>query len=196
MDYNELYHHGVLGMKWGVIRSKVRGLVSRFKSKKPNTNEETKEHYEARKEKALKSGTASEILKFKGDLTNQQMQNAVTRINLEKQLSDISDKERKRAMDKVDSLVNNVDKITSGVEKGIKAYNTGARIYNSLNKKGTNLPTIEQEGKKKKNPVTERLIKSGSAKEIAKHFGEFTPEELKTINQRFVNEEAIRKRIT
>ena len=124
MDYNELYHHGIKGQKWGVIRTKeqlgyktLNGKTTSnsnegtrqktklgrliYKSKSSAANKETKEDYEARKNKALKVGTASEILKFKGDLTNQQMQTAITRINLEKQLSDISSRETKKAKYKV-----------------------------------------------------------------------------------------------
>lgn len=52
--------------------------------------------YEAAKEKALKSGRAKDVLKFKGDLTNQELQRAMSRIDMERRLSKISSEESSR----------------------------------------------------------------------------------------------------
>lgn len=97
---DQLEHYGVLGMRWGHRKSKSN--LSKFfqnrKIKKQRLNSLkkareariAKQKYEASKQKALKSGTASDVLKFKGDLTNEQMSSAIDRITLEKKLSNLS----------------------------------------------------------------------------------------------------------
>ena len=57
--------------------------------------------YEEEKQKVLKSGKASDILKYKGDLTNQELQSAVARLDWEKRLGEISAKEQKTNWDKM-----------------------------------------------------------------------------------------------
>ena len=203
MENNQLYHHGIKGMKWG-IRSTAAQLGHQINQRrtakkraaaleKARKARQEKKEFEANKEKVLNSGSATDVLKYRGKLTNQELQNAVTRLNLEKQLSDISAKEVKSGMDKVNSVMNKVEKATEAAEKGIKAYNTVAKVTNSVGK--TNLPTIGDSSSKKKDPIKEKLIKSGSAEEVSKRFGDFTVDELKTIDKRMDYEEKIRKRI-
>ena len=203
MENNQLYHHGIKGMKWGIRRTpaqlghqiKQRRIVKKRTAalEKARKAKQEKKEFEANKEKVLNSGSATEVLKYRGKLTNQELQNAVTRLNLEQQLSAISAKEVKTGMDKVTSVMNKVEKATIAVEKGIKAYNTVAKVTNSVGK--TNLPTIGDSSSKKKDPIKEKLIKSGSAKEVSKRFGDFTVDELKAISNRMAYEEQIRKRI-
>lgn len=203
MDNTQLYHHGIKGMKWGVRRTpaqlghtiKQRKLKKKRAASLEKARQARKEkaEFEVNKDKVLKTGTATEVLKYKGKLTNQELQSAFTRINLEQQLSSISARETKSAMDKVSSVMNKVEKATTAAEKGIKAYNTVAKVSNSVGK--TNLPTIGDSGKKK-DPIKEKLIKSGTPEQVSKKFGDFTVEELKSINNRMAYEEAIRKRMT
>lgn len=203
MENNQLYHHGIKGMKWGIRRTpaqlghqiKQRRIVKKRTAalEKARKAKQEKKEFEANKEKVLNSGSATEVLKYRGKLTNQELQNAVTRLNLEQQLSAISAKEVKTGMDKVTSVMNKVEKATTAVEKGIKAYNTVAKVTNSVGK--TNLPTIGDSSSKAKDPIKEKLIKSGSPKQVSKRFGDFTVDELKTISNRMAYEEQIRKRI-
>lgn len=202
MESNQLYHHGIKGMKWGVRRTpqQLGHYIKQRKIKKQRTAalekarqaRKDKAEFEANKDRVLKSGTATEVLKYKGKLTNQELQTALTRINLEQQLSSISAREVKTGMDKVTNAMNKVEKATQAVNKGINAYNTVAKVSNSLGK--TNLPTIGDSGKKK-DPIKEALIKKGTPEEVSKRFGDFTVDELKSINARMANEDAIRRRI-
>lgn len=92
---------------------------------------EEKRNYEAEKERAIKEGSASDVMKFKGDLTNQQLQDALTRIRLENQLSDISNKEIKRGMDKIDQVMKDIQTISNWGKIGTDTWNLLASVYNS-----------------------------------------------------------------
>lgn len=164
-----LYHSGIKGQKWGVrlyqnpdgsltplgrIRyakqqktrrknlEKAR-IAKAAKAKSEVDEKAAKEKFEADKAKAIKSGSATDVLKFKGKLTTQELQTAKTRIDLERQLSDLSAKERKTIVDKVSKVMNDVGTVRDAVEKGISAYNTFAKVYNSLNKDNKKLPKIK-----------------------------------------------------
>lgn len=179
----ELYHHGTKGMKWGqrlyqnkdgslTVLGKARyGSVSNMKKKQKaksvekakktrqaNTEaakkaKQEQEEFEAGKKKAIESGSASDVLKYKGKMTNQELQQAVSRIHMEKTLSEISAKETKTGLDKAESFMDKVDRVTKMTNKGVDAYNTLAKILNSTT--GSELPIISEKNKgsnkKKKN---------------------------------------------
>lgn len=228
MENNELQHHGIKGMKWGVRRtpsqlghpsssskksggsSSLKQFIADRKKKKEAAAkaaakakaqqekadaEKQKQDFEEAKTKALKSGSASDVLRFKGQISNQELQNALNRINMERQLAEISSKETKSGMDKVSNLMNKVEQGRQAVEKGIGAYNTVSKIINTFT--DADLPQINGESKAKQaaNAAKEKLIKSGSPSEISKHFGSFTGKELEDINKRFNYEDKIKDRI-
>lgn len=117
--------------------------------KKAEEDEKTaKEKFEADKKKAIESGSATDVIKFKGKLTTSEMQTALNRINLEKQLSDLSAKERKSAVDKIAKVMDKVGTIRNATEKGIDAYNTAAKIFNSFSK-DKKLPKIQDKDNNK-----------------------------------------------
>lgn len=96
---------------------------------------------EENKERVLRSGTAQEVMQYQGKLTNQELQNAFTRLNLESQLRNLSQKEIKSNLDKIDAVMKNVKMGTEWVKIGTDTYNTIAKIYNAT-------------GEGKKSPLT------------------------------------------
>lgn len=95
---------------------------------KARTAASDKRLYEKEKSEVLKTGNATEVLKFTSDLTTQEIQNAVLRIEWTNKLSALSEKERKSAIDKVDSVMKNVKKGNDWVSTGLGVYKNSKEI--------------------------------------------------------------------
>lgn len=176
----ELYHHGILGQRWGqrngppyplgpgdhsaAEKRKNKSLGQMFAERKKkkarakalekarvqrakNAEEKRKqEEHEANREKVMKSGKASEVLKYKDEMTNQELQYQIDRLQKIDTLKSLSAKEVKTGFDKMDSTMKKIGKITNYAETLTKAYNAGAKVANAFAE--ANLPIVG-EGKKK-----------------------------------------------
>lgn len=169
MDNNELYHYGVLGMKWGIRRTPSQlghKIKERKAAKKRNENLEKARKARAEHQKALKSGK----LKPK-DMTTAELQKEIQRLQLEKQYMDLKRDTSTQNKGKtftskyggqlVDKLVTNVgiDLVTQF------AKSAGAKGVNDLVDK-INKNVSENAGKKgKENPnVFEKVAANNKKK--------------------------------
>lgn len=94
---------------------------------------ELQKKFDEEKEKVLRSGSASEILKYKGQMTNAEMQTAIDRIDKESRLYGLSQKEQKTAWDKLDNIFDKVGKVTNWVNKAADGYTAVDRLLKKFN---------------------------------------------------------------
>lgn len=113
--------------------------------------EQEKRRMDDDKERVLREGSAAEVMKYQGKLSNKELQDAFTRLDLESKLRNLSQKELKSTMDKVDKIMQNVKTGTEWVKIGTDTYNTIAAIYNATpDGRDKPLPFVTKgEGKKK-----------------------------------------------
>ena len=114
MENPELKHWGVKGMKWGIRRYQNKdGSLTRAGKKRQAANLEKarqaksdKKKYEDAKNEAVKSGSASEVLKYKGDLTPAQMKEAQDRLKWENDISGYVTKQAENGNSTIKNIFN------------------------------------------------------------------------------------------
>lgn len=135
-EENSLKHWGIKGMRWGVRRFQNKDGTRTAAGKKRYDGEaETPEEREARKQQALKSGTAADVLKFRGELTTQELRAVKDRLDLEKQIRSLRRDEIMAGKQKVDDVISMVQTGVDAANTGINAWNVVAKITNTFSSK-------------------------------------------------------------
>lgn len=123
--------------------SGISGYISAKKKEKERALEakkkKEKEQRGVDKERVLKSGTPSEVSKYRGELTRQELQDVYSRLNFERMISDMSKKDN---MEIVEKIIRNVKKTTGWVAEGAVAYNIIASTYNNFVDESKRLPIL------------------------------------------------------
>ena len=197
MDNNSLTHYGVLGMRWGVRRSKAQ--LRRARGPNSGPRKVSKEVYEAEKAKAINSGNVKKVEAWKDKLTDQELRQAINRCKLNKELADINADQRKSGLDVVEDVMNNVGRVTNVVNTGLNAYSAVAKINNTFNSKqlpvidGENARAKRQAENKKKADVAEilKLVDSGKSSEVLDKASKYDPEALKDVAKRYENASSV-----
>ena len=103
---NELYHHGVKGMKWGVRKTPVRSSSGATRKRKSNTLSLFKKKKTTRKVSSANSSPAQ--TKSIKDMSDDEIQKKIERVQLEQQYQELDPKSvsrgkriAKRVMDDV-----------------------------------------------------------------------------------------------
>ena len=104
--------------RWGVFGSKSR----------------SGEKSEADKQRAIKSGTARDVLRYKGELTNKELQDAVNRLRLEQQLESIDRKMLNSGKQKFDRVISSIgNKVLLPIAVGTASYIVQQAIAKKIN---------------------------------------------------------------
>ena len=124
---------------------------------------------EAAKQKVINSGTADEVYKHRGELTKDEIEKAINRINAEARLYELTSahkaaveagkqqaqqavnnnaEKKVSALDKIENVANTIGRVDKATEKVIGAWNTVAKINNTFNDK--KMVTINGNKTKKK----------------------------------------------
>ena len=137
-ERNELAHYGVLGMKWGVrkdrsssssgrtvARKKKQSPVSKMKESAKNAKEKAKQAKEERaqkKENARREAILSnpvKLSKHKSEFSEAEIKQAISKIQMDKQLRDLSVDHISRGKKYADAILGYAD--------------TASKIYNLYN---------------------------------------------------------------
>lgn len=93
--------------------------------------EKRKESVEERKNRAIREGSYQKLYALKDVLSYQDLQNAISKIELDQRLYSKAYPKQPGFMDHMDSFFKGVDKVTNWTNKGIKAWDTFADVMNA-----------------------------------------------------------------
>lgn len=151
---NELYHYGILGMHWGVRRTpeqlghrtkknnsskKAKSRVRIDKKKaRAVTSEDipmTAEKKAQKKEEVLKSKSAKELYTNKDLFDDNELRSAYQRLLLEKQIKDLTPKQKSRGEAYVDAAIKWGGKINQLTTTGVTFYKNVSDIKKLMDQK-------------------------------------------------------------
>lgn len=169
IDYREIYHYGIKkrsgrypygsGDRPYQSSGGLKGLFRRNKDSSKVLRKGTvsdplieRQKHIANKANVLKGGRASEVLKYRGELTNRELQEVCQRFEYEKKLQAYAQSEVNDAMKKVDIMMKNLKTFNEWASIGTDTYNMMASVYNATSegrKKPMTLVNKPQQSEKK-----------------------------------------------
>lgn len=114
-------------------KKKAKALEkARIARQKKAAEKKAREEFLKNKDTVLARGRAGDVLKYQGELSNQELKTAVDRIKLERELSSFAADEKDIFRKKVNKVVRWGDTAASGYNAFKSLYNSYAEVHNSL----------------------------------------------------------------
>ena len=150
MENNELYHYGVLGMHWGVRRTpeqlghrtKSSGSAQSAKArvrvnnkKAGSTKPMTAEEKEAKKKEAMDSHDPRQVYANKDLFSDAELRSAYTRLLMEKQIKDLTPKQKNKGAEYIDAAIKWGGKVTALIGTGVGIYNAVEKVEKIMKQK-------------------------------------------------------------
>lgn len=149
---NELYHHGRLNQKWGVrngppyplsratvkrvYSKKRRGLFGYLDERKEKKEAEKKAQAERQaeeaKERALKEGSATDLLPYLDQLTTKELQDAANRIQWTQKIKEYALNERSKEWNAMNRTMKKIGDVKDWAKTGSEILKAIASSYKSL----------------------------------------------------------------
>lgn len=140
---NTLSHHGIDGQRWGVKngppyplergKKKKRSLLGRIISRKKEKPKYEDENKELNKKKLLNEGNATDVLKYKNELTTDELRSALDRIRITRDLESISKKEADKGWEAINSVMKKTGNVKDWTKTGIEFYQLISRFNSNTN---------------------------------------------------------------
>ena len=150
MEDNELYHYGVLGMHWGVRRTpeqlghrtkssgsarSAKARVRVNKKKAGSTKLMTAEEKEAKKKEAMDSHDPMQVYANKDLFSDAELLSSYTRLLMEKQIKDLTPKQKNKGAEYIDAAIKWGGKVTSLIGTGVGIYNAVEKVEKIMKQK-------------------------------------------------------------
>ena len=182
-----LYHFGIAGMKWGKRNGPPYPLKAGAKSsaeKKAERQKRKAEKFEAKKQKALRGGTIDQVMKYRGSITNEELQYAINRIELEKKLTRLDEPKVNNGKTMAKKILVGSGKLAI---KGLKG--AGSLAIKSAEKRKAKK---QEKARAKEREEVRKIVRTGSQKQILKNAGRMTNDDLQEAFKRLEWEGKIR----
>lgn len=165
-----------------VKKQRKKALKKAQEARKEQLAEKKKEKAFAKdKEKILRSGDPALIMKYRKQLTDNEIQSALNRVRNENEFKRMIKESEKSGFDKIDDIMKKAGKVSDWAETGIKAYDRTAEIYNTFFAKSESekWPSIRGEKESARSKLIKKVINSRDPAEIKKYSSMMTNDELK-----------------
>ena len=137
--------------------------------------------YEEQKDKILRSGKASEVSKYKGEMTNKELGDAIQRIRWERELDGFAAAETKSSFEKIDGVMKSVGTMTDWVNKGVNAYNAIDKAVKLVN------------GEDEDASIIKEIVDRGDIDEIQKYESKMKAEDVRAAWNNYNTRKRVRE---